>query len=119
MSNKNVDKAVLIAAFARMDVVALSVAFGSVAGLLLFGVTAALLIKGAAPGVHIGPHLGALGIYLPGYSVSWGGSIIGAVYGGLIGATIGFFVAALWNFTHYLYVALAALRALWWQMMAD
>lgn len=116
---KNVDKAVLMVAFARMDVVALAVALGSVAGLLLFAATVTLLLKGAPAGGHIGPNLGTLGIYLPGYSVTWGGSIFGAVYGWLVGATIGFFAATLWNLTHYLYVTLAALRALWWQMMAD
>lgn len=118
-SNKNVDKAVLMAGFARMDVVALAVALGSVVGLLLFVATVALLLKGAPSGGHIGPHLGTLGIYLPGYSVTWGGGLIGAVYGWFLGAAIGFCVAVLWNFTHYLYVTLVALRALWWQMMAD
>ena len=118
-SNKNVDKAVLMAAFARMDVVALAVALGCVIGLLMFVVTVTLLLKGAPPGGHIGPHLGTLGIYLRGYSVTWSGSIVGAAYGGFIGATIGFCIATLWNFTHYIYVTLVALRALWWQMMAD
>ena len=116
---KNADKAVLMVAFARMDVVALAVAMGSVAGLLLFIAMAALLLKGAPVGGHIGPHLGTLGIYLPGYSVTWSGSVFGAVYGWLMGAVIGFFAATLWNLTHYLYVTLATLRALWWQMMAD
>ena len=113
------DKAVLMAAFGRLDPVALALAIGTVCALGLFVLTTVLLVKGAPPGVHIGPHLGLLGIYLPGYSVSWSGATIGAVYGWIIGAAIGFVVAVLWNLTHYLYVILVVARAYWWRLMAD
>ncbi len=116
---RDIDKAVLMVAFARMDAVALSVAMGCVAALMLFSATAILLIKGAPPGMHVGPHLGLLAIYLPGYSVSWGGGIVGAIYAGIVGAVIGFLIAVLWNLTHYLYIAVVTIRAYWWQMMAD
>ena len=115
----NADKAVLMAAFARMDVVALAVAMGTVCGIGLFLMTVALLIKGAPPGMQIGTHLGLLGIYLPGYSVSWGGSVIGAGYAWIIGAVIGFVWAVLWNLTHYLYIILVVVRANWWRLMGD
>jgi len=115
----NADKAVLMAAFARMDVVALAVAMGTVCAIGLFLLTGALLIKGAPPGMPIGTHLGLLGIYLPGYGVSWAGSAIGAVYAWLIGALIGFVWAVLWNFTHYFYIILVVVRANWWRLMGD
>ena len=115
----NTDKAVLMAAFARMDVVALAVAMGTVCAIGLFLLTVTLLIKGAPPGMHIGTNLGLLGIYLPGFSVSWGGSVIGAVYAWIIGALIGFVWAVLWNLTHYLYIILVVVRAHWWRLMAD
>lgn len=115
----NADKALLMAAFARMDVVALAVAMGTVCAIGLFLMTATLLIKGAPPGTQIGTHLGLLAIYLPGYSVSWGGSAIGAAYAWIIGAVIGFVWAVLWNLTHYLYIILVVVRAHWWRLMAD
>ena len=115
----NADQAVLMAAFARFDVVALAVAIGTVCAIGLFLLTAVLLVKGAPPGMPIGTHLGVLGSYLPGYSVSWGGSAIGAVYAWMIGALAGFVWAALWNLTHFLYIILVVLRAHWWRMMAD
>ena len=115
----NADKAVLMAAFARMDVVALAVAMGAVCAIGLFLLTVTLLVKGTPPGMPIGTHLGLLGIYLPGYSVSWGGSAIGAAYASIIGALIGFIWAVLWNLTHYLYIIVVVVRANWWRLMAD
>src|ERR1700674_326083 len=115
----NADKAVLMAAFARMDVVALAAAVGTVCAMGLFLLTGTLLLKGTPPGMHTGIHLGLLGIYLPGYSVSWGGSVIGAVYAFIIGALIGFVWAVLWNLTHYLYIITVVVRANWWRLMGD
>ena len=113
------DKAVLMAAFGRIDVVALAVAMGTVCAIGLVLLTVTLLIKGAPPDVPVGPNLGLLSIYLPGYSVSWGGGAIGAVYGWFIGAVIGFVWGVLWNMTHYLYIILVVARAHWWRLMAD
>ena len=115
----NADRAVLMAAFARMDAVALAVAIGAVCAIGLFLMTVTLLFKGAAPDAHVGPHLGLLGIYMPGYSVSWGGGVIGAVYAWVAGAAIGFVWAVLWNLTHYLYIILVVVRDRWWRMMGD
>lgn len=115
----NADKAVLMAGFARMDVVALAIATGAVSAIGLFLMTITLLMKGAPPGVQIGTHLGLLDVYLPGYSVSWRGSIIGAAYAWIIGALIGSVWAVLWNLTHYLYIVLVVVRAHWWRLMGD
>lgn len=110
------DKAILMAAFARLDPVALAVSLGAIAAFILFAATAVLLLKG---GAVVGPHLALLGIYLPGYEVSWVGGLIGAVYFWLIGAVLGLVIAVLWNMTHYMYVALMVVRTMWWRMMAD
>ena len=115
----NSDKAVLMAGFARLDVVALGVAVGTVCAIGLFLMTAFLLIKGAPPGVDIGTHLGLLGIYLPGYTVSWGGALLGAAYAWIIGALMGFFWGALWNLSHYLYILLVVVRSHWWRLLGD
>lgn len=116
MNKSASDKAILMAAFARMDIPGLAVAMGSIFALVLFFATTALVIKG---GEVVGPHLSLLGIYLPGYEVSWLGGLIGAAYFWLIGAVLGFSIAFLWNMTHYLYIALMVVRTMWWRMMAD
>ena len=92
------------AAFARLDIVALAIAAGVVGALLLFLATAWLLLRGAPPGVHVGPHLGLLANFLPGYSVSWMGSMFGIFYGCLIGFCSGVAVGAFWNLIHYVYL---------------
>lgn len=108
-----------MAAFGRIDVVALAVAMGTVCALGLFVMTVALLIKGAPPGLRVGPHLSLLGIYFPGFSVSWVGAIIGAAYAWIGGAVLGFVLAVLWNLTHYLYIILVVVRDRWWRLMGD
>jgi len=113
------DQAVLMAAFGRIDVVALAIAMGTVFAVVLFLLTVTLLLKGAPPGMRVGPHLALLGIYLPGYTVSGGGSVIGSVYAWIIGASIGFVWAVLWNFSHYLYILMVVIRDRWWRLMGD
>jgi len=113
------DQAMLMVAFGRMDVVALAVAMGTVCAIGLFLMTVSLLIKGAPASMPIGPHLSLLNIYLPGYSVSWGGGVIGAVYAWIAGAVMGFVWAVLWNLTHYLYIILIVVRDRWWNLMGD
>ncbi len=112
----DVDKAVIMAGFARMDVVAFAVAMGLILGLVIFIATAVLLLKG---GDVVGPHLGLLAIYLPGYEVSWSGAVSGALYFTIIGSVLGFCIAVLWNLTHFIYVAMVVVRSAWWRMMAE
>ena len=91
------------AAFARVDVVALAVAMGSVFALGLWFATAMLLVKDTPPGAPVGPHLALLANYFPGYTVSWLGSVVGAFYGFLVGGGLGAIVAAVWNIAHHIY----------------
>lgn len=116
--NIDKDKAILMAAFAKIKPVAMAVALGIVFALVLFSATAILLIKSALSGVVAGPHLALLGIYLPGYEVSWTGAFLGAAYLFVVGALLGFVLAVLWNLTHHLFVASMVLRSLWWRMTA-
>ncbi|NOY17531.1 MAG: hypothetical protein GXP23_11525 [Gammaproteobacteria bacterium] len=115
----DVDKAVLMAAFARIHVWGLAIAMGTVWALMIFSATAILIIKGAPSGVEVGPNLALIGIYLPDYTVSWSGAIIGAAYLWVIGAVFGFVLAMLWNLTHYLFITAVVVRAAWWKLMAD
>lgn len=78
----------------RMNAMVNGVVCGIVCGTVLFAMTAWLLIKG---GEVVGPHLALLGQYLPGYSVTWPGSLVGLIYGLLIGFIIGFSASWLYN----------------------
>lgn len=103
----------LMALFARMETSAMAVATGVVGGLVLFLATAVLVLKGAPPGMSVGPHLAALSTFMPGYSVSWGGAFVGAIYGFLVGAAAGFVLAVLWNFTHIMFIGFAVMKEGW------
>ncbi len=80
---------------ARLRVAIVAVVTGMVVGFGLFAATAWLVIKG---GPTVGPTLGLLRAYYPGYSVTWTGSFVGFAYGTLTGAALGWCVAALYNF---------------------
>ena len=98
------------AAFARFDVVALGIAMGCVGALGLWAATAILLVKGAPPGVTVGPHLALLTNFLPGYSVSWPGSVVGLFYGFLVGLAFGVLIAVVWNIVHHIYLVQTVTR---------
>ncbi len=99
------DRALVYAVFAKLDPVAMMGATASVFCLGLVFMTASLLLQGGSPDFPVGAHLGLLGLYLPGYDVTWFGCIIGGFYAAIIGGIVGFFIALLWNLTHYLYLA--------------
>jgi hypothetical protein len=72
----------------------LAFVFAVIGGLGLFLITAWLLVKG---GEHVGAHLGLLGQYLIGYTVTWKGSFIGLIYGAVIGGILGWSIGKLYN----------------------
>lgn len=80
---------------ARLRATIVAVVTAMVAGFGLFAATLWLVIKG---GPTVGPTLGLLRAYYPGYSVTWAGSFVGFVYGALTGAVLGWCVASLYNF---------------------
>jgi hypothetical protein len=104
-------RTVLAWAFARLDVVAFACACAVVFAGVLFALTFGLMVKGAPPGVPVGPNLAVLAAYFPGYSVSYGGAFVGAAYAALVGAGFGFVLAALWNFAHALLLGVIRMRA--------
>jgi protoporphyrinogen oxidase len=91
--------------FPRVDGVALGTATGVVVGTLLFLATLILVFKG---GPVVGPRLGLLAEFLPGYSVTPTGSVLGLAYGILGGFLAGWSFAVLRNLT--LFFSLAMLR---------
>lgn len=78
----------------RMNALVNGVVCGIICGVVLFAMTAMLLLKG---GEVVGPHLALLGQYLPGYTVTWPGSLIGLFYGLLLGFVVGFGASWLYN----------------------
>ena len=80
----------------RIDLVSFSVAIGLTCGVAIFAASALLLLN-HVPGEPLGPHLSLLGEILPGYSVSWGGSLIGFGYFSLIGGLCAICVGSLYN----------------------
>lgn len=77
-----------------MNARAWGIAFGLMAGLGLFAATNILLLKG---GEVVGPNLALLGVYLPGYSVTFLGSLIGFVYMFVIGYGFGRLIGEVYN----------------------
>ena len=78
----------------KLNARAWGIAVGLLFGLAIFVATAFLLIKG---GPNVGPHLGLIGQYLPGYRVTWPGAFIGFVYMFVIGYAVGRIIGGVYN----------------------
>lgn len=78
----------------RLNARAWGVGFGLALGLVLFVATNILVLRG---GEVVGPHLSLLGIFLPGYSVTFLGSLVGFVYLFVIGYGFGRLVGEIYN----------------------
>lgn len=94
--------------FARLDPVAMGVAIGTVSGLLIFIATVMLVIKG---GPVVGPNLSLLGHFLYGFQVTWGGSLVGLLEGGIGGFGIGYLGASFRNWSMKAYAQFIRWRA--------
>lgn len=78
----------------RLNSKAWGVAIGLLAGLGLFIATIVLVIKG---GEVVGPHLGLLSLYLPGYSVTTVGAFVGFIYLFVFGYGLGRLIGYVYN----------------------
>jgi hypothetical protein len=86
--------AVVAATFARLNARAWGIAFALLGGLGLLASTWLLVLEG---GNVVGPHLSLLKNFLPGYSVTFGGGLIGFVYGFVIGYAFGRLIGTVYN----------------------
>lgn len=93
--------------FPRLDRLALAGATGAAGGLLLFVATMLLVLKG---GPVVGPTLGLLGQYFPGYTVTPLGGVLGLLYGFVAGGALGWTFALLRNTVLLLYIAIVRRR---------
>lgn len=78
----------------RLHVLATGIGIGLLCGVGLLIATLWLVIEG---GPATGPHLGLLSNYFPGYRVSVVGSLLGLLYGFLVGGAAGALLAAIYN----------------------
>ena len=78
----------------RIQAEVLAFVMAILCGLVIFIATAWLVLKG---GSNVGRHLILLRQYLPGYSVTWGGSFLGLIYGLIIGGTLGWMIGYSYN----------------------
>jgi hypothetical protein len=90
--NENYDT--LASAILRLSGTILGLVLGIVFALTIFVATNVLVIKG---GPVVGPHLGLLGQYFIGYTVSFVGSLIGSLYGFAVGYVSGVIIAWIYN----------------------
>jgi hypothetical protein len=81
-------------ALLRMNEQGWGIAIGLLLGVGLFVATNVLVIKG---GPVVGPHLGLLAYYFPGYRVTFLGSIVGFVYAFVVGYGVGRTVGTIYN----------------------
>jgi hypothetical protein len=91
-TDMNTDR--LLKEVVRLNSLTMGIAFGVLGGWVLFIATLWLVVKG---GAEVGPHLGMLVNYFPGYRVTFLGSFIGFAYGFLTGFLGGFLVSWLYN----------------------
>jgi hypothetical protein len=87
-------EALVLVRFLRLNAMIYGIVAGVLAGLGIFVATNWLLLKG---GAVVGPHLALLGQFLPGYRVTFTGSLIGLVYGFVLGFLTGSSIATMYN----------------------
>jgi hypothetical protein len=78
----------------RLNARAWGIAIGLLFGSALFLGTIVLVMRG---GPNVGPHLGMLGVFLPGYTVTVAGAFIGFAYAFVIGYAIGRLIGLVYN----------------------
>jgi hypothetical protein len=76
----------LLKAAIRMNMIVMGIAFALLGGGILWLSTVILLLRG---GYDVGLHLSLLSVFLPGYSVTWGGAWIGLLWGLFFGGLSG------------------------------
>ena len=81
-------------AIQRLNERAWGIAVGLLSGIGLFIATNVLVLKG---GDQVGLHLSLLGRYLPGYRVTFVGSLIGFVYCFVLGYILGRVIGTVYN----------------------
>jgi len=85
---------IIATAIARLRAGIMAIVCGLLAGSGLLVATVWLILRG---GPNVGQHLILLRNYLPGYSVTWSGALLGFGYGALLGGAAGWLTAWIYN----------------------
>ena len=93
-SKQLVDEQALLEEVIRVNRNVLGLTLGILFGFGLFLATNILVLKG---GPHIGANLQLLNQFFPGYSVTFGGSFLGLIYGFAVGYLSGWIIATVYN----------------------
>ena len=93
-SNDEAEEEIIRRAVLQLNGNILGFVLGAVAALVIFTATNWLILKG---GESVGAHLGLLGQFFIGYSVTFVGSLIGAIYGFIIGYISGLLIGWVYN----------------------
>lgn len=81
-------------ALVHLNARAWGISVGLLFGLGLFVATNVLVLRG---GETVGPHLGLLRMFFPGYSVTFVGSFVGFVYAFVVGYAAGRLIGVVYN----------------------
>ena len=82
------------ASLMRLNARAWGISVGMLLGGGLFLATIFLVIRG---GPNVGQHLSLLGVFFPGYSVTWLGAFIGFIYAFVLGYGLGRVIGSVYN----------------------
>lgn len=91
---KDAEDRILKQAVLRLNGHILGFVLGFIGALIIFAATNWLVLKG---GDVVGPHLGLLGHFFIGYSVTFVGSFVGAAYGFITGYLSGLLIGWVYN----------------------
>jgi hypothetical protein len=107
-SRRRSDEFVAVA-FLPVHKLAFGAATGAAAAVVIFLATAIYLLRNPQPGFQ----LGLLAQYFAGYTVSWPGALIGAVWAGFCGFVLGWFLAFSRNLLLSIMLFVVRRRAEW------
>ena len=94
MSSHSNEEALILQSIARLRAGIMAIVVGLLSGTALLVATVWLLIRG---GENVGQHLSLLGNFFPGYSVTWGGAVVGFIWAAISGGVIGWLAAWVYN----------------------
>lgn len=94
LSSRSSEEELIRRSIARLRAGIMAIVVGLLSGTALLVATAWLLIRG---GENVGQHLSLLGNFFPGYSVTWGGAIVGFLWAAIVGGAVGWLTAWIYN----------------------
>src|SRR5687767_2317449 len=88
------DSTTVQASLMRLNARAWGISTGLLLGGGLFFATILLVIRG---GPRVGQHLSLIGVFFPGYSVTWVGAFVGFIYAFVLGYGLGRIIGTVYN----------------------